>query len=92
MFDCPAYTSICLPISVEPVKAILATSMCSASAAPAASPRPFTTLNTPGGPPASTNSSAIKSPDKGDCSAGFRTTEFPAANAGATFQAAISSG
>ena len=74
------------------MKAILATSLCSASAAPAVSPKPFTTLNTPGGPPASTNSCAINNPDSGDCSAGFSTTELPAASAGATFHAAISKG
>ena len=60
MFDWPAYCRISLPTSVEPVNVIFATSACSASALPATSPRPFTTLKTPGGPPASTNSSASR--------------------------------
>ena len=92
MFDWPAYCRISLPTSVEPVKVIFATSPCSASALPATSPRPFTTLNTPGGPPASTNSSASRRQLIGACSAGFSTTVLPAASAGAIFQAAISSG
>src|SRR3990172_4801961 len=37
------------PVTVEPVKAILFTSGCSARAAPATSPRPGTTLKMPGG-------------------------------------------
>ena len=49
MFDWPAYCRISLPTSVEPVNVILVTSGCSASALPATSPRPLTTLSTPGG-------------------------------------------
>src|SRR3546814_2760028 len=37
---------------------------------------------TPAGPPASMNSLAMRLPDNGDCSAGFRITELPAARAG----------
>jgi len=38
------------------------------------------------------NSLAMRLPDSGDCSAGFRITELPAASAGATFHDAIISG
>ena len=92
MFDWPAYCSISLPTSVEPVKVILSTSSCSASALPLISPGPLTTLKTPSGPPASLNSSASRRQDSGACSAGFSTTVLPAASAGAIFQTAISSG
>ena len=92
MFDSPAYWSMSLPTSVEPVKLTLATSMCRASACPATSPSPFTTLKTPGGPPASTKSAASRRQLIGACSAGFSTTVFPAASAGAIFHVAMSSG
>ncbi len=92
MLDWPAYCSISLPTSVEPVKVILATSMWRASACPATSPMPLTTLNTPAGPPASANSAASRTLLMGDCSAGFSTTLLPAARAGANFHAAISIG
>ena len=42
---------ISLPTSVEPVKAIMSTSGCSASGLPAFSPKPGTTLSTPSGKP-----------------------------------------
>jgi hypothetical protein len=38
------------------------------------------------------NSLASRLADSGDCSAGFRITELPAASAGAVFHAAIISG
>ena len=38
------------------------------------------------------NSLASRLPESGDCSAGFRMTELPAASAGAIFQDAIISG
>ena len=46
-----AALTISLPTSVEPVKATLSTSGCSASAAPAVSPKPVTMLTTPSGKP-----------------------------------------
>ena len=81
-----------MPVAVEPVNEIFATSLCSASGAPASRPEPFTTLSTPAGPPASTNSSASSSADSGEFSAGLSTTELPAASAGAIFHAVIMSG
>ena len=79
------------PTSVEPVNAILSTWGCSTSAAPGR-PSPVTMLTTPGGSPASCASSAKHSAVSGVNSAGFSTTVFPAASAGAIFHASISSG
>ena len=87
-----APSAIPRPTSVEPVKAILATSGCSTSRRPQTLPRPATTLRTPSGIPAS---SAIRSSSmavSGVSAAGFSTTVLPAASAGATFQEAIRSG
>src|SRR5215472_4434898 len=91
-FDWPAYCMTCLPVAVEPVKAMQSTSMCSASALPAVGPSPGTTLNTPGGTPASTASSATLSAVRGDFSEGLSTSELPVASTGANFHAAMSSG
>jgi len=88
----PAAATISLPTSVDPVKATLSTSLCAASAAPAVSPKPGTTLTTPSGTPASAISSASRKAGSGVCSAGFRTTVLPVARAGPSFHAAISSG
>ena len=82
---------IALPTSVEPVKAILSTPGCLTRAAPAR-PSPVTMLTTPGGSSAWRQMSAKKSAVSGVVSAGFSTTVFPAASAGAIFQASISSG
>ena len=62
------------------------------SARPAVAPNPGTTFRTPSGTPASRASSASRSAESGDCSAGFSTTELPMASAGASFHVAISSG
>jgi hypothetical protein len=79
------------PTSVEPVKASLAMPSWPAIAAPA-SPSPLTRLKTPAGRPASAQISAKAMAVSGVCSADFSTTVQPAASAGATFQASISSG
>ena len=55
-------------------------------------PSPVTILTTPAGSPASMQTSAKASAVSGVNSAGFKTTVFPAASAGAIFQASISSG
>src|SRR5712691_8893324 len=83
---------IVLPTSALPVNAILSTSACATSAAPATSPTPVTILTTPGGTPASAKLEASARADKGVCSAGFKIIVQPAQIAGASFQAAISSG
>ena len=81
------------PVSTPPVKAILSTRGSATSAAPVVGPSPVTMLTTPGGQielleAARPASSAVS----GVCSAGFSTAVHPAASAGASFQAAISSG
>ncbi|MCY1182796.1 hypothetical protein D9M73_233740 [compost metagenome] len=62
-----------------------------ASGFPASKPNPFTTLMTPGGSKSSINSKSTII-DAGVCSAGFNTTQFPAASAGASFHTAINNG
>ena len=81
---------IALPTSVEPVNATLSTSA-STSAAPVR-PSPVTMLTTPGGSSAWRTTSQKRSAVSGVVSAGLRTTVLPAASAGASFQASISSG
>jgi len=87
-----AALTISLPTSVEPVKATLSTSGCSARAAPAVSPKPVTMFTTPSGKPASIISSPNRMAESGVCSAGLSTMVHPAANAGANFHAAIIKG
>ncbi len=88
---CVAYCMISRPVVVSPVKAILAMRFDDASGLPASRPKPLTMLSTPSG-----SRSPIKSAHSmivaGVCSAGFSTTQLPAASAGASFQQAISSG
>ena len=79
------------PTSVEPVNATFARPSCATSAAPVR-PSPVTTLSTPSGSPASAAISAKASAVSGVNSAGLSTTVLPAASAGATFHASISSG
>jgi len=81
-----------LPVAVDPVNATQSTSGCRPSAWPATGPVPGTTLKTPAGMPACSASAASRNALSDDCSAGLRMTLLPAASAGATFQAAISSG
>ena len=82
---------IAFPTSVEPVNAILSTSGWSTIAAPVR-PSPVTMLTTPGGSSAWRNTSQKRSAVSGVVSAGFSTTVFPQAIAGAIFHASISSG
>ena len=79
------------PTSVEPVKAILSAPGCEARMRPVV-PSPVRMFTTPGGTPASSHSSAKRSAVSGVASAGLRTTVFPAASAGAIFQASMRSG
>ena len=80
------------PTSVEPVKAILATSGCSTSRAPQTLPGPATTFSTPSGTPASRAMRSSSRAVSGVSSAGLSTTVLPAARAGATFHEAMTSG
>lgn len=58
-------------------------------AAPTTGPGPVTTFNTPAGKPTSRATRAISMAVRGVYEAGFKTTVFPAANAGPIFQAAM---
>ncbi len=86
-----AYCMIKRPVVVSPVKAILAMRVDVANGLPASSPNPLTTFSTPAG---STSAiSSIKTMiEAGVCSAGFKITQLPVTNAGASFQVAIKIG
>ena len=83
--------AISLPTSGDPVNATLSIPGWPATSWPA-SPSPVTMLTTPGGSPASAQISANASAVSGVLSAGFSTTVFPQARAGAIFHASMSSG
>ncbi len=83
--------AIILPTAVEPVKATLLTSGWRTSSMPI-SPGPVMMFTTPGGRSAWRTTSANRYAVSGVVEAGLRTTVFPAARAGAIFQASISSG
>lgn len=86
-----AYCMMSRPVLVSPVKATFAMRGLLASGLPASTPKPLTTLSTPSGS-RSWMSSVHSRMLEGVCSAGLRTTQLPAASAGASFQAAIRSG
>src|SRR4029077_4773699 len=67
-------------IAVEPTKLIASTSGCASSASTACL-SPLTTLNTPGGNPASSSNSAMRYPADGSRSDGFSTKVLPQASA-----------
>ncbi len=73
-----------LPVATEPVNDTASMAAEVTRAAPTTSPTPWTTLKTPGGIPASSASSAMRTADMGVCSAGFSTTLLPALMAAAT--------
>ena len=83
---------IACAVVVSPVKQTRSTPGCAESGAPAVSPKPCTTLNAPDGSPASVTISASSVAESGDHSAGFSTTVFPAASAGASLQVVSISG
>ena len=87
----PAARAISLPTSVEPVNATLSMPGWVTRARPV-SPAPVTMLTTPGGRSACWQISANSSAVSGVVSAGFSTTVFPQASAGAIFHASISRG
>ena len=87
-----APSAIPRPTAVEPVNATLATSGCSTRRRPHVRPGPATTLSTPSGSPASSASRSSSSAVSGVSSAGLSTIVLPAASAGATFHAAMTSG
>jgi hypothetical protein len=78
-----------LPVATDPVKATPSIRESETSEAPT-SPPPATRFTTPGG--RSEKHEASISVDTGVSSDGFATTAFPAASAGASFQASSRSG
>src|SRR3954468_18981160 len=87
----PAVSAMRCPTGVLPVNDTMSMSD-STSAWPASAPDPVTTLNTPGGKPASSTASANASTASGSCGAGLTTTVLPIASAGATLPAMLVSG
>ena len=86
-----AYCMMSRPVTVSPVKAIFWMRGLLARGLPASTPKPLTTLSTPGGKRSAISSRSTRMA-AGVCSAGLSTTQLPAAKAGATFQAAMSRG
>ncbi len=82
-----------LPTAVDPVKdSLRSRGSASSGSVSAAGSLVGTTLSTPGGRPASVNTSASSRAVNGVSSAGLSTIVQPAAMAGATLRAAIASG
>src|SRR5918996_2077351 len=77
------------PTSVDPVNEILSTLGSVTMASPTGTPGPGRTLTTPGGMSASAMIPASSMAVTGVSMAGFSTTVFPVAMAGAIFQTAI---
>jgi hypothetical protein len=73
------------PTAVEPVKVTSFTRGSSIMTRATVGPSPGTTLNTPAGTPARSNTSASLSPRSEVSSEGLRTNVFPAASANAVF-------
>ena len=92
-FETAEFCSSLRAVAMLPVKLILSTSSCSASASPVVWPYPVTTLSDAlRQPRLARRSRAKRSAFSGVSSEGFSTTEQPHASAGATFHAAICSG
>ena len=91
-FFTPASWVIRVPMPVDPVNEILLTRGSLTSASPSSPPGPVSTDSTPSGRPASTKHAASASAVSGVVRAGFSTTAFPAASAGATLCSTSSAG
>ena len=88
---CAAYCMISRPVTVSPVNDTLAIRGFAASALPISAPGPVTMFTVPGGSTSPITSASLRI-DHGVGEAGLMTEQFPAARAGASFHAAISSG
>src|SRR5437763_318097 len=75
-----------LPVTVPPVNEIVVIFGCAVIAAPTVGPVPCTTLSTPFGKPASTQTSQSNDAVIGVSSLGFAIAVLPTAMAGAIFQ------
>ena len=87
--SCPQIEAMDRPAATEPVKATRSTRGCRTRASPVTGP-PVITFTTPGGRPSRQRASS--SVESGFWCGGLQTTVFPAASAGASFQASSSSG
>src|SRR5689334_22872977 len=85
-------TEIDRPTSVEPVYETTFTSGCDTSGSPTSPPDPVTTLKTPAGSPASSNTLARASTAAGVSVAGLMTMVLPAMSAAMDFHAGIAIG
>ena len=80
------------PISVDPVKEMPLTPGSSSSVSPTEAPTPVIRFRTPGGRPASSNTSASLTAQSGAPEAGLKMMVLPQTSAGAIFQAGIAMG
>ena len=80
------------PTPVEPVKEIMSTSGEVVMASAASTLLAETTLTTPAGKPASSNSSPMRMTPSGSWTGGLTTTVLPMARAGATLPAMLVTG
>src|SRR5687768_4364003 len=81
-----------MPTPFEPVNEIALTAGWLMISSPASEPEPSTRFKTPGGIPASSKISVMRTAVAGVIDAGLNTTEFPATSAGAIFQIGIATG
>src|SRR5829696_7909651 len=81
-----------MPTPFEPVKEMALTAGWLMISSPASEPEPITKFKTPGGIPAASNSSVIRTAVAGVIDAGLKTTVLPATRAGAIFQTGIATG
>src|ERR1017187_10948330 len=88
----PADLTMRLPVTVEPVKEMDRTSGCETNGSPVLLPKPWTTLKTPGGMPASSANSPRRLAVNGESSDIFITAVLPNARQGAVFQVAVMNG
>src|SRR6185295_8083153 len=81
-----------MPTPFEPVKEIALTAGWLIISSPASEPDPMTRFKTPGGIPAASKISVIRTAVAGVIDAGLKTTVFPATSAGAIFHTGIATG
>src|SRR2546428_9850620 len=81
-----------MPTPFDPVNETAFTAGCPTISSPASEPDPRIKLSTPGGMPASSNISTMRTAVPGVNVAGLKTTVLPATNAGAIFHVGIATG
>src|SRR6202008_2456141 len=81
-----------MPTPFDPVKEIALTAGWLMISSPASDPEPSTRFRTPGGIPAASKISVMRTAVAGVIDAGLKTTVLPATRAGAIFQIGIATG